>query len=341
MPHNRRQFISRIFVWTVFSLFIISAPHLSVAQNQSEITPPKTNDNYRIGIGDVVRVTVVRQALLSVEAARVGNDGTISLPMIETGIPAACRTETELAQTIGEQYKKYLLNPQIYVAVREFNANPVALVGAVVAPVRVQLQRPVRLLELLAAGNGPAPNAGKDIQIIRTPNPNRCGAAKTSAVSIDSAPNASEAFEPEMISLPLAEVLKGDEKFNPFVESGDIVRITEATLEQAFVVGSVKSAATINLKEPVTLTKAIAMAGGVASGANIEKIKISRQAADSLSKTEMIVNLKEINKRNRDDVLLQANDIVEIPGPSGTRKFLKDILRTAVPMMTGVPIILP
>ncbi len=333
---NRNIFKYAAVFLPLFVIFVQAFP-LS-AQILPETVTTKAVDNYRIGIGDVVRVTVVKQTLLSVEAARVGNDGKIRLPMLDQGISAACLTEGELAVAIGENYKKYLLNPQIYVAVKEFNANPVALVGAVVTPVRVQLQRPVRLLELLAAANGPAPNAGKNIQIIRTPNQNRCGMNRT----VPSPTTDSE--QQELISIPLADVLKGDEKSNQFVQSGDIIRVAEAKIEQAFIVGSVKSAATINLKDPITLSKAIAMAGGVAPGANIEKVKISRQTTDSLSKTEILINLKEINNRRRDDVLLEPNDIVEVPGPSGTRKFLKDIFRTVVPIatgITGVPIIIP
>jgi polysaccharide export outer membrane protein len=304
---------------------------LAAGQN----TETKDNADYRLGIGDVVRVTVVKQPLLSVDAVRIGNDGMIHLPMLEGNIQAACLTETELSNAIGERYKKYLLNPQIYIAIKEFNANPVSFLGAVVTPGKLQLQRSMRLLELLAFVNGPAPNAGKNIQIIRTRNQNRCG--------VDQAKEA-EQNEQDVISLPLADVLKGDEKFNPLVQSGDIIRIAEAKIEQAFIVGNVKSAAIINLKEPVTLSKAIAMAGGVAPGGNIEKIKVSRQSADSLSKNEITVNLKEINNRVRDDLWLEPNDIVEVPGPNGTKKLLRDILRIGVPIstaITGVPILIP
>jgi polysaccharide export outer membrane protein len=332
------NFCKRIAKWTpIFSAAVVFCgmffgSALPVAAQSIETKP---SADYRLGIGDVLRVTVVKQPLLSVDAVRVGNDGTIHLPMIEGSVQAACLTESELSAAIGEKYKKYLLNPQIYIAVKEFNANPVSFLGAVVSPGKLQLQRPMRLLELLAFVNGPAPNAGKNIQIIRTTNKNLCGTDQAK----DAQPE-----EQDVISLPLADVLKGDEKFNPFIQSGDIIRIAEAKIEQAFIVGNVKSAAIINLKEPVTLSKAIAMAGGVAPGANIEKIKISRQSADSLSKNEITVNLKEINNRVRDDLWLEPNDIIEVPRPNGTKKLLKDIFRIGIPIstaITGVPILIP
>ena len=326
------------FFRAAFFIVLFGAAFAARAQEQGSSETPKTNGNYRVGIGDVLQMTVVKQPLLSVDAVRVGNDGTIRLPMLDNDIPAACLTEAELAAEIADRYKKYLLNPQVYVAVKEFNANPVALVGAVMTPGRFQIQRPVSLLELLTFVNGPAPNAGKFVQIIRSTTAPRC--RENRLERIENGSHTADGAQ-EIISLPLAEVMKGVESVNPFLQAGDVVRVVEAEVEQAFVIGSVRAATTVNLKEPVTLSKAIAMAGGTAPGANLEKVKISRQIPNSLNKSEIIVNLKEIGKSNQEDILLQPNDIVDVPGRSGARKLLKDVFRTVVPVMTGVPIIIP
>lgn len=320
---------------SVFGLLILFLAAATFVQAQTDL--PKTNANYKIGVGDVLQVTVVKQTLLSLDGVRVSNEGTIRLPMLESEIRAACLSEAELTSEVTNRYKKYLLNPQVYVAVREFNANPIALIGAVNAPARFQLQRPMRLLELLTRVNGASANAGKIIQIIRNSEGKNCGANTPKTADNQTIGESAQ----EIISLPLAEVIKGNEAFNPFVQSGDIIRIAEAQIEQAFVIGNVRAAATINLREPVTLSKAIAMAGGASPDAKTDRIKISRQSPDSLAKTEIIVNLKDINKHLQDDVLLQPNDIVDVPGASGTRKFLKDIFRTAIPIVTGVPIVIP
>lgn len=329
---NRLGLIAVKILVLMFSLSVVQ-----FAQTAVEINPFKENANYKIGVGDVLKVIVTKQELLSIDGVRVSNEGTIRLPMLNESIPAACASESELASTITERYKKYLLNPQVYVAVKEFNANQVALVGSVITPGRIQLQRPMRLLELLTYANGPSLNAGKNIQIIRNSNAKQCAFT----ISANPAKESSDEALQEVISISLAETLKGNDSANPFIQPGDIINIAEAEQSSAYVIGSVRSAVAVNLKEPVTLSKALAMAGGVAPDAQIEKIKISRQQPNSLTKTELIVNLKEINKRTREDVLLQANDIVDVPGPSGTRKFLKDIFRTVVPVITRVPLIIP
>jgi hypothetical protein len=80
------------------------------------------------------------------------------------------------------------------------------------------------------------------------------------------------------------------------------------------------------------------MAGGPVAGAQLEKISIRRQIAGSVNRDEMIVNIKEIKQRKRDDLLLQANDIVEVPGPSGTKMLIQGIYRSIIPMVTRLPV---
>lgn len=304
--------------------------------------PPSTTENqflgnsaYRLGPGDVIRITVLRQDLLTQDGIRIGNDGKIRLPMLSEPVIAACLTEADLASMLAERYRKYLLNPQVFVATREFNSNSVAVIGAVNSPGRFQLQRQVRLLEILSYVNGPAPNASHELQILRTVHRDICGEGSGTIASADAEQ------EPEIISLKVDDVLGGATEANPVLRGGDIVRIAQAEQKQAYVIGNVRAATTVNLRDPVSLSTAIAMSGGAVSGAQIEKIKITRQTPGSLNKSDIFVNLKAIRDGSQPDVLLQPNDIVDVPGPSGTKRFFKDILRTIVPVFTRAPVIIP
>jgi polysaccharide export outer membrane protein len=141
----------------------------------------------------------------------------------------------------------------------------------------------------------------------------------------------------ELISLNLEEVLKGTDQSNPFVHAGDIIRVTAAEQENAYILGNVKASAVISLKDPVTLSQAVAMAGGLVGGADAQRIKLRRQIPDSINRDERIVNLKAINQGKADDIVLMPNDIIDVPGPSGSRKILQTILRTIVPTVTQLP----
>jgi polysaccharide export outer membrane protein len=322
---DRQLKFSSAFSKAALFVFLLAAGAFGQTPDPHQAIEPalKTDPNYRIGVGDVLRVLVPKNQILSTDSVRVGNNGAIRLPMLDDEIPARCLTEAELSDRITERYKKYLLNPQVYVTVTQFNSNPVAVVGAVNAPGRFQLQRPVRVLELITYVNGVSTNAGSLVQIIRTANSQSCEADAAIEVTAD---------DERIINLPLDELMKGNTEVNPFVHAGDIVRVTEA--DQAYIIGNVRAAKAISLRDPVTLSKAIAMAGGVTGDAEIKKIKIARQNSDTL-----IVNLKDINDRKAEDVLLKPDDIIEVPGPTGSKKLFKDILRTIVPTVTrGLPI---
>lgn len=299
-----------------------------LAQSPPDVNPVKVPANYRIGVGDVLTVRVAKQDLLSIDGARVKNDGTIDLPMLKAPVRAACMTEVELAEEIAQHYTKYLLNPQVYVAVKEFRSNPVAFIGAVNEPGTFDVQRPTRLLELLTFVKGPSPRAGKSIQIIRSNETFLCGQDEASGN-----PGPSQ----EILSIPLERTLVGDSSANPFVQAGDIITIAEAEApDEAYIIGNVKNPRTITLNEPVTVSKAVAMAGGASNGAKTKKIEITRQDPETLAIAKTIVNLEAIEKGEQADIVLQANDIVDIPGPKPST--FEKIFRAVLPI-ARVPIL--
>lgn len=296
-------------------------------QTPTEDPPAKTitNDNYKIGPGDLLDIVVVRNDQLSRTGVRVSNTGTIQIPMNDTDIPAACLTERQLADAIKDKYKKYILDPYVNVSVREFNSNPVAVIGAVNSPGRFQLQRTIRLAELLAFVNGTSSNAGVTAEIIRDTGRPYC---QESTLVVPSGGGE------DLISVSLLHAFKGGDKANPVIMAGDIVRVAAADQINAYIQGNVRNSMAISLKDPVTLTQAVAMAGGTTQGAQLEKVIIRRQMPGSVNRDPILVNVKEINQKKRDDVLLQSNDIVEIPGPTGITKFFQ---QTFLPIVTQLP----
>lgn len=283
-------------------------------------------DRYRIGPGDVLDIRVFNRPQLTREAVRVEGNGMIRMPLVEGELRAACRTEGELAGEIARRYLKYLKNPQVDVFVKEFNSTPVAVIGAVSAPGRFQLQRRVRLLELLAFAGGPTEKAGRSVQVVRGGPPLDCESE---------APASSEGAEPELISYTLDETLHGDGRANPYVRPGDVVTVPEA--EQAYVVGNVLKPSAIPLKERVTISQAIAMAGGTLPDTRSERVRIVRRQPGGAAQAEILVDLKAVARRRAEDVALQPNDIVEVPTASGKR-FLRTLLGSAIPSAARLPV---
>lgn len=111
--------------------------------------------NYLLGPGDLIDVRVFGQPDLNA-IAEVDSEGNISsLPFLETPIRARCRTEKEVQKDIAAAYAKYLKNPQVSVRITERKSRqPATVFGAVRQATRVQMQRKVRLNELMAASGG-------------------------------------------------------------------------------------------------------------------------------------------------------------------------------------------
>ena len=281
------------------------------------------DDRYRIGPSDVLNIRIYNRPQLSRDAVRVEGNGMIRMPLIETEIQAACLTEGELAKEISTRYAKYYKNLQVDVFIKEYHSQQVAIIGAVNDQSRFELQRRVRLLELLTYAKGPSPKAGQTINIVHSTDTSPCKETDES--------DASTAFS----SYKLSEVLQGDPKSNPYLAAGDIVTIPEA--DQVYVVGNVFMPLTIALKEPITLTRAIAMAGGLKQDTRKDKIRVLRQEPGTTIKKEIIVDLYAIEKKRSDDLALAPNDIIDVPTSAG-KSFLRSLMSGVVPSVSQLPV---
>src|SRR5678810_117982 len=255
------------------------------------------DDRYRIGPGDVVDIRVYNRPQLSREAVRVEGNGMIRMPLVENDIQAACLTEGELAKEISTRYARYYKNLQVDVFIKEYHSRQVAVIGAVNEQSRFELQRRIRLLDLLTYAKGTSPKAGQTINIVHAPRVQACQKAGESA------------DDAGFSSYKLSETLQGDPRANPFIEAGDIITVPEANL--VYVVGNVYTPLTIPLKEPITLSRAVAMAGGVKQDSKKDKVRIVRQEPGMTTSKEIIVDLTAIEKKRAEDIALLPNDIID------------------------------
>jgi len=282
-----------------------------------------TDDRYRIGAGDVLDIRIYNRPQLSREAVRVEGSGMIRMPLIENEIQAVCLTEGELAKEISTRYAKYYKNLQVDVFIKEYHSKQVAIIGAVNEQSRFELQRRVRLLELLTYAKGPSTKAGQTINIVHSTAASPCKQTDDT--------DTSAAFS----SYKLSDVLQGDPKSNPYLETGDIVTLPEA--DQVYVVGNVFMPLTIALKEPITLTRAIAMAGGLKQDTRKDKIRILRQEPGTTIRKEITVDLYAIEKKRSEDLALAPNDIIDVPTSAG-KSFLRSLVQGVVPGVGQLPV---
>jgi polysaccharide biosynthesis/export protein len=195
--------------------------------------------------------------------------------------------------------------------------TPVTVTGAVRAPIRVEMRRRVRLIELLAAAGGLTERAGKTVEIKRAGLGVKCD--RRAPDDVNKKPGSVEVYE-------LDEVKRGSENANPSLHPGDSVTIPEVGV--AYITGRVANPQRINLKESTTVLQAIAIVGGVLPDAMIERVRIIRVSpvGDSIT-SEIVVDLKAIKKGRAKDVVLQPYDIVEVPGKGGGHPWPRPYLK--------------
>jgi polysaccharide export outer membrane protein len=309
------------------SVFAQQGTDQRIAANtsQTEVGSASAADRYRIGPGDVLDIRMFNHPEFSRDAVRVEGNGMIRMPMIDTEIQAACKTEGELAKEIADRYLKFYRKPQVDVFVKEYRSVTVSIIGSVNEQGRFQLQRRIRLLELLTFAKGASEKAGQTINIVHS----------APIIPCQQPGSASDDVATALSSYKLSDTLAGKLPANPYLQAGDIVTLPEA--DQVYVVGNVLSPRSIPLREPITLTQAIAMAGGVARDSKKDKIRIVRQEPGSQTKKEMVVDLSAIEKKRAEDIALLPNDIVTVQ-TSEAKGLLRSLIGGGAQSVTQLPV---
>ncbi|HEX8143217.1 MAG TPA: polysaccharide biosynthesis/export family protein [Pyrinomonadaceae bacterium] len=312
--------IRKLFLVAVFAVFAATSSSLLRAQElgqsggvssaggvQVSSLDTQGIKKYLLGPGDTLSVRVWGQSDLSGDVD-VDDEGNISeLHFIEKPIPARCRTEKEVAKDIAAAYAKFLKNPQVSVRVVGRNSRPPAVVfGAVRAPARVQMQRRVRLQELLTASGGITEQANGDIQILHT----EAAMCPEPGDEVEPVFSADGTVMADMKIYKMADLVAGKVASNPLIRPGDIVIVMEA--KPIYITGQVVAPQGLYLQNGMMLSRAIAMVGGIKKDAKSEDIRIYRQKRGTSEQEVIKVNFNAIKKKQAEDVLLEPYDIIDV-----------------------------
>ncbi len=266
---------------------------------------PTSNSDYIIGPEDVLAIDVFEMPELS-RTVRVGTDGTISLPLLGS-VKAAGLTSEQLRNELESQWDKtYFRNPQVSVFVREYHAQPVAVLGPVERPGLYQLTGPRTLIEVLSMAGGLAHAStvvpGRTVFVTR-----KGGFGALQPVE------GMYLITPEKVEIDLQRLLYSrDAALNIPIMPLDIVSVNKSDL--IYVVGGVRrpDGFTLGQREKFTVLQALAMAGGLSGTAAKRGARIIRASSDG-SRIEIPVNLGKLLKGKSQDLELSPNDILYVP----------------------------
>jgi polysaccharide export outer membrane protein len=269
--------------------------------------------DYKVGPEDLLEINFLETDKLHSET-RVNGQGEISLLLVGV-VKVEGLTTNEIEKKLVQLYKDgdYLKNPQVRIAVKEYRHQRVAVTGAVKKPDSYALIGPRSLLEVLGMAGGLSDRASEVAHIIRAPK---------SSTSRAGAPR--QPFTPgtETVIVDLNRLLlKGGTDLNYSVQNGDVVHIPFVHI--AYVLGAVGKPGEVPIKGNMTVTKAVAKAGGLHIVLASNNATILRLDENGQRQT-IPVNIASITKGTEQDIPLKENDIIYVH-ESGVRRFLFDL----------------
>lgn len=288
------------------------------AYSQNE---PKNED--LIHFGDIIDVDLVGSTEFDWRGTLSPEGFLNGIDFVEERVYGLCQSEEAVAKSIAKVYSKFLRNPQVVVKVIDRSARPASvLYGAVKNPQRFLLKRQISLNELIILSGGITDKASGEIQIIRPQNLSCAPKENVNDAPANGSSASSENFVPvkteggtRTFNIKINELLKGEKKSNPEILSGDIITVLEA--EPIYVIGGVGNPRQINARSQMTVSRAIASAGGFVKGANTKNITVFRRENGGTKIIE--VDFEKIKAGQADDIILQKYDIVDVP-QSGIEK---------------------
>lgn len=241
------------------------------------VVPALSADNdYRMGTGDVLRITVYGQPDLTTEA-RVSEAGSITFPLIGE-VKLAGSTPAQGEAEIAKRLSKggFINEPFVTLNVVQYRGQQISVLGRVNRPGKHALEKASRVTDVLALAGGIAADGADTVTLVRT----RDGT-------------------PEYRDIDVIALFKpGGEASNELVQDGDIINVSRQPM--FYIYGEVNRPGAFRLEQNMSVVQALSMGGGVTVRGTQRGIKIMRRDASGAMQ-ELAANLAD--PVNKDDVI--------------------------------------
>jgi polysaccharide export outer membrane protein len=260
----------------------------SPAPQSSAPQPPLlANSNIKLGIGDLIEITVFGVPDLSVKT-RISGSGDVYLPLIDY-VHVADLTTDEAQELVQKRLEDggFVRGPHVSIFVDESASQAITVLGEVMKPGAYPAIGERRLYDMISAAGGLTTTAGRTVTIEHRGDPK------------------------QKEELQLTQNLADDTKNNVEIFPGDMIFVSRAGI--VYVVGDVAHPSGFLIEDAnLSVLKALALAGGSTKTAALGKTRILRQTPSGVQ--EIPIDLKKVLYAKAPDIPLVKGDILFVPG---------------------------
>jgi polysaccharide biosynthesis/export protein len=249
---------SRTKVVIVLALTAALAGPVVSAQQAAGTRGAAAVGEYRLGSGDVVRISVYQNPDLTLEG-RISEAGSLSYPLLGTvRIGGLTVGEAEKRIADGLRNGNFVKQPQVSVLVTQVRGNQASVLGQVNRPGRFPIEvADMHLSDLLAMAGGIATSGADVITLVGT----RDG-------------------KPFRREIDLPNVFRGDRRQQDdlVIQNGDVVYVERAPM--VYIYGEVQRPGAMRLERNMTVMQALATGGGLTQRGTERGMRVHRRGAD-------------------------------------------------------------
>lgn len=247
-------------VWGALSVATTAQAHTPAAAAAAAVAganAPSAPLEYRLGSGDVLRITVYQNQDLTLET-RVSESGVISFPLLgNIRIGGLSATQAEKLISDGLRDGNFVKNPQVTVVVLQVKGNQASVLGQVNRPGRYPIETAdMRLTDLLANAGGIAVTGAEVLVLSGTRN-----------------------GQPYRLEIDLPGIFTpGGREQDVLIQNGDVIWVERAPM--VYIYGEVQRPGPMRLERGMTLMQSLATGGGITQRGTEKGIRVHRKNAE-------------------------------------------------------------